>query len=368
MKTLILTCNTGQGHNSSASAILKAYSQNGDICETADALSFLSKQASKIVDKCFTGIYRHIPKAFDSMYSHSDAETHSVNAMESAINILKLGCKKLYKYILEEEFDNIICVHLFPSLMVTWLKEKYGLSVKTAMLTTDYTCYPFTAKTDMDLYFLPHEDLRDEYLKIITDNSKLIPTGIPIKNDFFALPDKASAKRSLGVSEDKKIVFIMGGSMGCGPMEDLVCRLSESAPKNALLLVSCGTNKTLLKSLQKKKLENAEVFSFSDNIPTIMAAADIFVTKPGGISSTEAAVSGLPTIVMNVIGACETPNYNFFVDHDYFYGATTIDDICNFCTTLLENEDELKAQSKRLKEAFCKNAAAEIYKAMGESK
>ena len=109
------------------------------------------------------------------------------------------------------------------------------------------------------------------------------------------------------------------------------------------------------------------MFSFSDNVPTIMAAADLFVTKPGGISSTEAAVSGLPTIVMNVIGACETPNYNFFVDHNYFYGATTIDDVCNYCSTLLSDDNELKARSNKLKEAFDHNAAADIYKAMGEN-
>ena len=115
-----------------------------------------------------------------------------------------------------------------------------------------------------------------------------------------------------------------------------------------------------------KNLQNTEVFSFSDTVPTSMAAADLFVTKPGGISSTEAAVSGLPTIVMNVIGACETPNYNFFVDHNYFYGATTIDDVCNYCSTPLSDDNELKARSNKLKEAFDHNAAADIYKAMGE--
>lgn len=367
MKTLILTCNTGQGHNSSASAIMNVYSQNSDVCETADALSFLSKQASKIVDICFTGIYRHIPKAFDSMYSHSDTEAHPINAMDSAIQLLKLGCKKLYKYITDGGFDSIICVHLFPAIMISWLKEKYDLPCKTALLTTDYTCYPFTAKTDMDLYFLPHKDLRDEFLKIVKSDNKLIATGIPIKEDFFALPEKAVAKSKLGLKEDEKVVFVMGGSMGCGPMEDLVCRIRESIDEGVHLLVSCGTNKTLLKALEKKELHNTEVFSFSDNIPTIMAAADLFVTKPGGISSTEASVSGLPTIVMNVIGACETPNYNFFVDHNYFYGATTIEDVCNFCSTLLKDDNELKARSKKLKEAFNHNAAADIYKAMGEN-
>lgn len=365
MKTLILTCNTGQGHNSSASSINDIYSANGDICEVADALSFLSKQASKIVSKCFTGIYRHIPKAFDSMYSHSETDSrHSINTMESAIKLLKLGCKRLYKYIITEEFDSIICVHLFPALMVSWLKKKYGLEVKTSLLTTDYTCYPFTAKTDMDLYFLPHEALADEFNNIVKDKSKLVATGIPIKRGFLSLPDKASARKLLGIDDNMKVIFIMGGSMGCGPMEDLVIKVAEGADQNTRILVSCGTNKALLKSLQKKNLTGTEVFSFSDNIPNIMAASDLFVTKPGGISSTEAAVSGLPTIVMNVIGACETPNYNFFTEHNYFYGAKSIDEIAELCTTLLSDPEALKERSLLLKQTFHKDSAAEIYMAL----
>ncbi len=362
MKTLILTCNTGQGHNSSAAAIKAVFEANGDLCEIADALSFLSKQASKIVDKCFTGIYRHIPKAFDSMYSEADSH-HTLNTMESAIKLLKFGCKKLYKYIVCEEFDSIICVHLFPAIMVSWLKDKYGLQAKTSLLSTDYTCYPFISKTDMDLYFLPHAALADDF-KSVEDKSKLVASGIPIKRDFLSLPDKATARKLLGLEDSAKVIFIMGGSMGCGPMEDLVLKISEESDPDTRLLVSCGTNKTLLKTLKKKNLSRAEVFSFSDNIPTIMAASDLFVTKPGGISSTEAGVAGIPTIVMNVIGACETPNYNFFTSHNYFYGATSIDEVSELCRTLLSKPEALKERSAVLKEVFFKDSAAEIYKAL----
>ena len=364
MKTLILTCNTGQGHNSTAASLKDVFEANGDICEIADALSFLSNEASKIVNKCFTGIYRHIPKAFDSMYTLSEADNHSVGAMESAVKILRLGCKKLYKYIEKGEFESIICVHLFPALMVTRLKEKYGLSLKTALLTTDYTCYPFTAKTDMDLYFMPHAYLEDEFGTAVSDKSKLFATGIPIKKDFLSLPDKASAKKQLGLPDDCKTVFIMGGSMGCGPMEELVCKLSDTVDQDTRLLVSCGTNKVLLKSLKKKKLLNTEAFSFSDSIPTIMAASDLFVTKPGGISTTEAAVAGLPTVIINAVGGCETPNYKFFTENEFFYGTATVDEVCTKCVSLLQNEAELKERSAALKKEFKKDSATQIYIAM----
>lgn len=364
MKTLILTCNTGQGHNSCASSITEVHTANGDFCETADTLSFLSKQASRVVDKCFTAIYRHMPKVFENMYSHSDTPDQTLHTTDSAIKILKLGCKRLYKYIADGGFDNVICVHLFPALMLTWIKEKYSLDVKVSLLFTDYTCYPYTSKTKVDLYFIPHTDLSEEFSSSIEDKGSIVASGIPIKRDFLSLPSKADARKSLGIADDLKIVFIMGGSMGCGPMKELVIKLSNEADSNTHFLVSCGTNKKLLRYLNKKHLPNATVFSFSNNIPTIMAAADLFVTKPGGISITEAAVSGLPTILINAIGACETPNYNFFVNHNYFYGASTVEGVTEVCKSLLCKPEQLKERSRLLKQEFGKDSAEEIYKAL----
>ncbi len=363
MKTLILTCNTGQGHNSSASSIRDVFTSNGQFCEIMDALGFLSKRASKIVDKCFTGIYRHIPKAFDSVYTHTDAHIGHFSAADSMVTVLKPGCKRLYKYIIENGYDNIICVHLFPAIMVTVIKEKYGLSAKSSLLTTDYTCYPFTEKTDMDLYFLPHADLANEYIKIGKTKEKLVATGIPVRNDFLNAPDKVAARSSLGLPRDSKVIFIMGGSMGCGPMEELVLQIARAVDADTKLLVSCGTNEKLLRNLKKHAADNTTVFSYSNDIPAIMSAADLFVTKPGGISITEAAVSGLPAVIIDVVGGCETPNFKFFTEHEYYFGAETTKDVANECIELLKSPEKLAERSHLLRKVFYKNSAEEIYKA-----
>lgn len=368
MKTLILTCNTGQGHNSSASSIKDVFASNGQHCEIVDALGFLSKQASKIVDKCFTGIYRYIPKAFDNVYTHTDAHIGNLSAADSMVTVLKPGCKRLYKYITENGYDNIICVHLFPAIMVTVIKQKYGLSAKTSLLTTDYTCYPFTEKTDMELYFLPHEDLADDYIKNGKARERLVATGIPVRRDFLEAPSRTAARSSLNLPQDAKVVFIMGGSMGCGPMEELVLQISRAVDADTRLLVSCGTNEKLLKSLKKQAADNIFAFSYADNVPEIMAAADLFVTKPGGISVTEAGVSGLPAVIIDVVGGCETPNFKFFTEHEYYFGAENTADAAKKCIELLEDPEKLAERSRLLRKVFYKNSAEEIYKATMDNK
>ena len=364
MKILILTCNTGQGHNSSAASIKEAFEKKNCECEIADAISFLSKSASSIIDTYFTGVYRHIPQAFNFSYSHTDTKIGKLAAAEPLMKLIEQGSKKLYKYICENEYSHVVCVHIFPCMAMAVMKEKYGLNVKTGYLPTDYTCYPFTEKTDADVYFLPHTDLTDEFVAKGVPKERLLPTGIPVRSDFLLKQDKADARESAGLCANDKVILLMGGSMGCGPIEELALAIAEKSDERTKLLVSCGTNDKLLRSLEKKKSEKLLPFKYSNDIPTLMAAADLFITKPGGISITEAGVAGLPMLLVNVIGGCETPNFNFFGEHKYAYCAESIERAEELCLSLIDMPEKLQRRSVYLRELFYRNSAEEIANAM----
>lgn len=249
--------------------------------------------------------------------------------------------------------------------MVTAAKDKYGLSAKSCFLPTDYTCYPFIEKTNMDMYFLPHEDLRTEFIQNGVSQNKLVTTGIPVRRGFLCEKrNKEAARRALDLPIDAQIIFLMGGSMGCGPIEELVQSLIKSRNSNIRLLVSCGTNKKLLCSLKQLNNEKIVAFRYSDNIPQIMMASDLFVTKPGGISITESAVMGLPMLLLNFIGGCETPNFNFFKEHGYAFSANSVDDAVSVCDMLLSSPERLNKCSESLYKGFYKDSAKQIYEAV----
>jgi len=360
MKILILTCNTGQGHNSSASAIKEALVAKGYECEVADAISFLSKSASKIIDTCFTGVYRHMPKAFNFGYSHTDTKMGKLAAAEPIMKLIEQGSKKLHSYIEDNGYTHVICVHIFASMAMSVMKKKYDLNVPSGYLPTDYTCYPFTEKTEADLYFLPHADLEDDIAAAGVPREKMVATGIPVRSDFLIKQEKKLARKKFGLPEDAKVILLMGGSMGCGPIKKLALAIAEGASENTKLLVSCGTNNKLLRKLEKKKSEKLIPFKYSNDIPTLMAASDLFITKPGGISITEAGVVGLPMLLVNVIGGCETPNFNFFGSHDYAFCADSIEHAKELCLSLLETPEKLEERSEHLHKNFYRNSAEEI--------
>lgn len=364
MKTLILTCNTGQGHNSSAAAIKEVFELNGEQCDIVDAMSFFSKHVSKIICKAFTDIYRHIPKVFDKAYANTDIKIGRSNASTYLARVVSLGSGHLGRFVRENGYDHIICVHIFASLLVAKMQRKHGVYCKNSFLPTDYTAYPMVEQTNADLYFLPHADIADILVQKGLSAEKMIPTGIPVRRAFLSLSDKEHARNVLNLPLDANVIFMMCGSMGCGPMCNIAKSIIDKAPSNTKLLVSCGTNKKILHEMQKIGSDNIIAFSYSDNIPQIMSAADLFITKPGGISITEAGLMGVPMLLVDVVGGCETPNYQFFTEHKFASGADDLTDVSEKCIALLNDRVLLDEYSKRLHSEFYKDSAQQIYDAV----
>ncbi len=361
MKVLILTCNTGQGHNSSAAAIKEAFEGRGVECEIRDAFGFVSRLGSKMLEKCFIGVYRNMPGLWDDMYTKADKKPGIVKLSYSLGRRVLPGSWRLRRYIEKNGFSHVIAVHILPAVMISEMKKRRPLGVTTSFLSTDYTYYPFTEKTDMDAYFLPHKGLSELFLKQGVTEDKLIATGIPVRRAFLQTKkEKSSARAALGLPEHSRVVLIMGGSMGCGPIEELVKKITGHFGEDLRLLVSCGTNDKLLNALRKMDDERILPFRYSDNIPEMMSAADLFVTKPGGISITEAGVMGLPMLLINMVGGCETPNYEFFVSRGFAFGANDVDDAAKLCAELLSDSERLRLHSERVRSEFYRNSADEI--------
>ena len=135
---------------------------------------------------------------------------------------------------------------------------------------------------------------------------------------------------------------MMTGSMGCGPMEELTQLLANSLPTEYDVTVACSSNRQLLRRMERKFEDrpNIHVCGYIGNVSAMMDSADLFLTKPGGISTTEAMVKGLPMVLVNVVGGCETPNLEFFVSHGGAATADTPEAIAALCKRLLEHDEE----------------------------
>lgn len=313
MKILILSTNTGEGHNSAGRAVLEQAGRLGIPCEMKDVLSFASEKVSKRICGMYIWSTVSAPRAFSGAY-------RAGNAIRSALHkspvyfANELYAKRLYRYIMEKQFDTIVMPHLFPAEALTYIKEKFNPDVKTYFIATDYTCIPFTEETAPDYFFIPHEKLADEFAGRGIAREKLVPAGIPVSQRFREKTGKEEARGLLGMEQKIPVILVMTGSMGYGNVESLVEELKERIPGRAAVYILAGRNERLKAGLRGKFGEDVRIriVDFTDRVPLYMDAADLVFTKPGGLTSTEAAVKGIPLVHTVPIPGCEEKNAAFF--------------------------------------------------------
>ena len=153
----------------------------------------------------------------------------------------------------------------------------------------------------------------------------------------------------------------MCGSMGCGPIKRLARRLTETLPENSMLIVICGHNEKLYEDLwELGNRANLRILGFTREIPAYMDAADLMLTKPGGLSSTEAAAKALPMIFIDAVGGCEGRNLEFYTRHELAETADSVNRLAKLVCANLSDPEKLRSMSQTLRTNLRHNGGVEI--------
>ena len=313
MKVLMLSCNTGQGHNTAARAVMDELEKRGVQCEMRDALAFAGELASKVVSNTYIKMATDAPKVFGKLYQAGDAITNPY--VKSPVYVANLTyARKLGRFIRENGFDAVVTSHVFPAQALSHLSKHEHVAAKTYFIATDYTCHPFTDEVEADRYFIAHENLIDEYVMKGVPGERLCPTGIPVSSRFAERIGKSEARAGLRIREDARLFLIMTGSMGFGDVLPMVDALAKGMSERDLIYVMTGRNEEMKPEIDAMNARDDRIFAvpFTREVPTYMSAADVLVTKPGGLSTTEAATLNIPIVLSAPIPGCESANADFF--------------------------------------------------------
>lgn len=325
MRVLILSCNTGEGHNACGKALVESFQQKDVVCRMSDAFSFISPNISRLISSGFTLLYRHFPGMFRNGYQYTENHPAIFEGNSKVYQLLTSGAERLYDFILQENFDTVICTHVFSALMITEVIRRHNRFLRTYFVATDYTCSPSCGQSDLDIYFTPDISLAGEFIRCGLQDKKLISSGIPIRKEFYHSMDKPDAKRRFGIKPDTPHLLIMCGSMGCGPIKKIVRTIMKSMCKNYHMTVICGTNRKLYNQLSRicTGKSGIKILGFTKDVAALMDSADLFLTKPGGISVTEAAQKRLPMVFVDAVAGCETYNMRYFTAKGVALAADT---------------------------------------------
>ena len=363
MRCLILSCNTGAGHNSCAKAVRDTVLARGDECDIEDALRFISCRASKVISGGHVGAYRHMPKLFGKGYSYTERHRNMFKEDTVLYHYFTKASEGIYDLILTGRYDAVLCTHPFAALILTDVLKVHNLPVLTAFLATDFTCSPTVEQSDLDLYFIPDVSLTDEFVGYGIPRERIFASGIPIRKMFFQKTDMEEAKLAFGIPKEHRHLLMMCGSMGAGPMKKIAAAIAEKLSHVQELTVVCGTNKKLFEQLSEQyaDTQNVHVLGFVEDMSLLMDSADLYLTKPGGISVTEASVKTLPMVFIDAVAGCEEYNLRFYLSVGGAATEKEIPELAALCAELLTNDEKRMKMRNALAALKRPDASLAIY-------
>lgn len=360
MKCLLLSCSTGEGHNHCAGAVREALISRGVQVEFLDMLQTFGASGPLSFDRILNRISTKTPELFGMIYRAG--AMYSNTGVTSPIYLANIRhAAELSEFIRDHQYDAVVCSHLFPMETLTYLRRHGQCEVPCYGILSDYTCIPFLAETELDAYFLPHADVRAACIRAGMPEAKLIVTGMPVFGKFTKKLPPEKARASLGLPAEKKIYLIMTGGIGCGDAVSL-CRTIRRIPdSNSLLCVLAGRNEELRTTLETEfRGQNILALPFTDRVSDYMCAADVLLSKAGGISSSEAAVLGVPLVHTMVIPGVETLNAEFFEAHGMSYFAKNAEEAARFADRLIFDSAAAKRMLDAQNQCLPKDGAGRI--------
>lgn len=319
MEALILSCGTGGGHNAAGKAIEEELILRGHKAVMINPYNLAGDKLPKRVDGAYIKLATDAPNAFGLMYSLGQA----VRRLPGSSPIYwanGLMAQRMEEYLSAHNYDVVIMPHLFPAEILTFLKRRGKRVPKMVFIATDYSCIPFTEETDCDYFVIPSSLLKEDFIRRGIPEDKLLPLGIPVSRSFTEDLTKAQAKTLLSLKADRNYILLSGGSMGAGGMHQTVQSIKDEIIKDPsyALIVICGSNSRLYEQLSEKYAHDSQIIPIkrTSRMAWYLKACSVFITKPGGLSSTEAAVSGVPLIHVSPIPGCESINLKFFTQNN----------------------------------------------------
>lgn len=314
MKVLIVSVKTGYGHHSAAKAIINYLEEYGVTCEMLDTFEYINPTLSDSIDSGYMFCTKYLTEIYGKAYDKLDKQDEKRGKLSPVTILSKIVSNKLGDYIAGYNPDIIICTHSYAAMMMTYLREKGIVKCPLMGIITDFTVHPFWESTELDYYIIPNELMENQMQKKGIMAEKVLSYGIPIRKQFSGKIPKQEAREKLGI-EDKMTLLVMMGSMGFGNIIESIESL-DNLKEDFQIICVCGKNQKMKKEIEKQKWNKTIIpFGFVENVDVMMDAADIIITKPGGLTSSEFLAKKLPAIIMNPIPGQENRNTEFLVNN-----------------------------------------------------
>jgi processive 1,2-diacylglycerol beta-glucosyltransferase len=319
-RVLVLSASVGAGHLRAAQAVelaLRETRPDADV-KNLDVLELTNTAFRRVYGKLYFDLVHHVPHLVGHIYDQMD-KPRRPNSLRDRMRLAleKLNLRRFTRMLRDEPCDLVINTHFLPAEIIASMRRAGTLQVPQVTVTTDFETHRLWVNQPCDHYFtatgegaayLQHWGVPAEDISV---------TGIPIHPLFSKARDRKECLARHGVSGDRPIILQLAGGFGIGPIEALYRAILQIATPIELVVVA-GRNEAVykkLKGLRAPAQHRTHVLGFTDKIDELMTVADLVVSKPGGLTTSETLARGAAMVIVNPIPGQEYRNSDFLLEN-----------------------------------------------------
>lgn len=367
MKVLIATVTAGAGHLQAANALQEAWTANRpeDTVAKEDVLDYTSRLFRSAYSEGYVKMVERAPELYAAFFHRTDDARLMRKWMRTRRTLSLLQARRFVSYLKRLDPDVILCPHFLPLEIAGYLKahRKSGRNPYCVCIVTDFEAHAFWIEPCVDLYCVATEETKGRLVARGVPAESIEVTGIPIAQKFSQPVDAAAVRRRLGIRDDLPTLLVLSGGFGMGPVGSILEAL-DRVSRELQTLVVCGRNQELREQIAPlDRTHPTRVLGFAGNMQELMAVADLIVTKPGGLTSSETLAVGRPMLIVNPIPGQESANADFLLERGVAVKVNSVDDIASRVERLL-GSSQLSAMAANAAAVGKPEAAAAVCRAV----
>lgn len=329
-----------------------------------DSYKYAALVVSRVVSDGYIRMVKTIPQLYRYIYHRAERATEVGRFRTWAHQFTASNLRGLIE---QERPDAVVCTHAFPCGAMAEYKTLFNDAPPVVAIVTDFAIHGFWIHDNIDAYCVATDAMRSALQARGIARHRILVSGIPVRSEFAILQEDGQVLRErLNLPQRRAVVLLMGGGLGIAPIERMLAALREVRAPLAAVVIA-GRNARIGRRL----METAErvqypvrALRFVDNVYDYMHAADVLVTKPGGLTTAEALVAAVPIVLCKPLPGQEERNARMLVDAGAAVRVRRIDELAETLDALLADpsarERLLKAAARVAKPNAAIDAAQVI--------
>jgi len=364
-RILVLSAAVGAGHLRAAQAVELALKQTAPDAEVrnVDVLTLTNAAFRKVYGEAYLDLVNKVPHVLGYFYDMLD-RPRKANSKRDRLRLVmeKINLAKLGDLLDCNAWDVVVNTHFLPAEIIASLKKKRKCNIPQMTVTTDFEthrlwvnqpCERYTTATDEGKRYLQHWGVPDDSIDV---------TGIPIHPVFSERKSRAVCLKKHGLVGDRPVVLQLAGGFGVGPVEQIYSSLL-SIERPLEIVVVAGKNaaaKAKLEKIDVPKRHRAKVIGFTTEIDELMTVADLVVSKPGGLTTSEVLARGAAMVIVNPIPGQESRNSDYLLENGAAVKVNNVATMAHKLGELLGDDAKLTRLKQNAAKLGHPNAAFDV--------